>query len=173
LVDAESDAARALFGQRTGVDELHDQLAVHKEKEGVVDHADLEACDPGIEAGDALIMATGWKCGDPVDYVKKGPALAYDCLEWLAQQPFSIWAADLTVANCLWAEEQGLEGEAGKDLLRDLYRRRPEMLLLAPLINLDQVTVEEGTLITLGLHVPGVRAVPAQVLFLEGARVAI
>jgi arylformamidase len=130
---------------------------------------DLRAADPGLEEGDALIMATGWSSQreNIPDYVTKGPAFAYETLEWFAAQPFSIWAADATVANCLWAEQQGHPAEVGKDLLGDLYHRRPEMLLVAPLVGLDRIQADRGTLMVFGLPVPGVCAAPARVIFAE------
>jgi len=132
---------------------------------------DLEKANPGIEEGDAIIMVTGWdsEVNNVPDYITKSPAFSYSTLEWFMSQPFSIWAADITVANCLWAEEQGLTDEIGKDLLKDMYTRKPDMRVLAPLCNLAGLQGDVGTLIALGLNVPGVCAVPARVLFVEGA----
>lgn len=131
---------------------------------------DLERANPGIDEGDAMIMVTGWDAERThvPDYVTKGPALAYETLEWLCAQPFSMWGIDITVADCLWAKEQGQPQEIGKDLLKDMYMRLPQMRLLAPLCNLTQLEGDVGTIIALGLDVPGVCAVPARVLFIEG-----
>jgi kynurenine formamidase len=132
---------------------------------------DLEKANPGIEEGDAMIMVTGWDSerDNLPDYITKGPAFSYSTLEWFMKQPFSIWATDITVANCLWAEEQGLKDEVGKDLLKDMYDRKPDMRILAPLCNVAGLKGDVGTLIALGINIPDVCAVPARVLFVEGA----
>ncbi len=132
---------------------------------------DLHAADPGLQHGEALVMVTGWdKARKQVpDYITAGPALAASTLQWFLDQPLSMWATDLTVADCLWGKEHGHPEEDGTDLLGDLYKARPDMLLLAPLCGLTDIRSEVGTIVALGPNIPGTCAVPARVLFIEGA----
>ncbi len=137
------------------------------------DVEDFRRHDPGIEPGEALIVETGWgRRVDSPDYISAAPAWSIDTLDWLVEQRFSILAGDTPVAPCLWADkvDPPKTSEIGQDLLGGLYERCPDMLLVAPVVNLHQVQTDEGTIIALPLPIPGVAAAPARVLFMEGVR---
>lgn len=136
---------------------------------------DLRRADPGLQEGEALVMVTGWdKARQRIpDYVTAGPALAASTLSWFLDQPLSMWATDMTVADCLWGPEHGHPEEAGTDLLKSLYEARPDLLLLAPLCRLAEIQGDVGTIIALGPNIPGTCAVPARVLFIEGVRIEV
>lgn len=127
---------------------------------------DLQQNDPGLEPGEALVIDTGWGSRwDEPGYVTDAPAFAASTLEWFQAQPFSILVLDTPVMECLWCAEEGLAGEQG-DLLTPLYRGG--MLLVAPVVNLDQIESQTGTLISMPLPVEGVSSAPCRAVFVEG-----
>lgn len=133
--------------------------------------SDFEAADPGIEEGDALLVDTGWgRRWNTPDYVTKAPAFAMSTLDWLVAQPFSILGIDTPVMECLWADkvDPPIESEIGKAILVDLYRAKQQMLLLAPLVNLDRIQTASGTLIALPIKVEGTCSTPSRAVFIEG-----
>jgi kynurenine formamidase len=127
----------------------------------------LQANDPGLNDGDALVIDTGWgTCWDTPGYVTDAPAFAVSTLDWFLSQPFSILALDTPVMECLWCSEADMADQQG-DLLKPLYEHG--MLLIAPVINLDQITQPTGTLVSLPMAVEGVCSAPSRVLYVEGA----
>jgi kynurenine formamidase len=126
---------------------------------------DLQQNGPGLAKGEALIIDTGWgHRWDQPGYVRDAPAFAGSTLPWFHEQPFSILVLDTPVMECLWCAEEGFSGEYG-DLLAPLYERG--MLLIAPVINLDQIRSTTGTLISMPMAVEGVSSAPCRALFIE------
>lgn len=121
----------------------------------------LEDADPGVEPGDALIIDTGWgtRWNSP-GYVSDAPAFSAATLDWLLAQPFSILALDTPVMECQWCGP----GDGG-ELLRPLYERG--MILIAPVVNLDQIQAARGTLVSCPLPVKGVASAPGRVVFVQ------
>lgn len=133
----------------------------------LIRRGDLEAHDPGLGRGDALIIDTGWGSRwDQPGYVRDAPAFAASTLEWFTGQPFSILILDTPVMECLWCREENHAQEQG-DLLAPLYELG--MLLVAPVVNLDQIQQPTGTVISLPLAVEGVCSAPSRVLYIENA----
>ena len=127
----------------------------------------LEANDPGLNNRDALVIDTGWGAHwDQPGYVTDAPAFAASTLDWFLAQPFSILVLDTPVMECLWCGEANMADQQG-DLLKPLYEHG--MLLVAPVVNLDQITHPTGTLISLPMAVKGVCSAPSRVLYVEGA----
>jgi kynurenine formamidase len=123
--------------------------------------AELERADPGVEPGDALIIDTGWaRRWNSPGYVTDAPAFSATTLDWFLAQPFSILALDTPVMECQWCGP----GDAG-ELLRPLYERG--MILIAPVVNLDQIEASSGTLVSFPLPVKGVASVPGRVVFVQ------
>jgi kynurenine formamidase len=123
--------------------------------------ADLERADPGVRSGDALIIDTGWgERWNAPGYVTEAPAFSVTTLAWFLAQPFSILALDTPVMECQWCGP----ADAG-ELLRPLYERG--MILIAPVVKLDQIQSSSGTLISFPLPVSGVASVPGRVVFVE------
>lgn len=145
--------------------------------------ADLEAADPGIDPGDALIIQTGWgsRWNTP-GFCTTGPACSYKTADWFIQQPYSMLGMDCPVLECLWAETappnpdtkmQALIDEEKKphpELLGQLYAGRHDMLLFGPLVNLDQIKTDEGTVIALPIRVRNTCSAPCRAVFLEGVK---
>jgi kynurenine formamidase len=128
---------------------------------------DLEAHDPVLSDGEALIIDTGWGSRwDSPGYVRDAPAFAASTLGWFTRQPFSILILDTPVMECLWCGEENRAEEQG-ELLAPLYELG--MLLVAPVVNLDRIQQPTGTVISLPLAVEGVCSAPSRVLYVEGA----
>jgi len=127
----------------------------------------LDAHNPGIADGDALVIDTGWGARwDQSGYVTDAPAFAASTLDWFLAQPFSVLVLDTPVMECLWCAEAGMGDQQG-DLLKPLYERG--MLLVAPVVNLGEIERPTGTLISLPMAVEGVCSAPSRVLYVEDA----
>lgn len=124
---------------------------------------DLVAAEVQVNPGEALIIDTGWgRRWNTPGYVVDAPCFSVKTLQWFLDQPFSILGLDTPVMECQW----DAPGDAG-ELLKPLYEQR-SMLLLAPLVNLDAVPTDTGTLVTLPLSVQGVCSAPSRTVFLPG-----
>ncbi len=133
---------------------------------GVVEPEALASTCPRLEAGDALLIDTGWgRHWNEPGYVTDAPAFSVRTLSWLLEQPFSILGLDTPVMECQWCADGGRADDAG-ELLRPLYERG--MILLAPLVNLELITTTSGTLVTMPLRLAGVSAAPCRAAFIEG-----
>jgi kynurenine formamidase len=129
--------------------------------------AHLAAHAPHLLPGDALLIATGWGAHwNQPDYISHCPSFASDALAWLQAQPFSILGVDTPCIDCNWAKAAGREDEAGP-VLKPLYQHR-EMLLLAPLVHLEDIHSDHGRLIALPLNITGVCSAPCRAIFIEG-----
>jgi arylformamidase len=130
---------------------------------GLVDDAILRKNAPKIESGDALIIETGWgRMWNKPGYVLQCPNLNKSSLQWVLDQDISIFAIDVPCIEGSWSEDD--EEEKGS-LLGEFFKR--DVLLVAPVVNLDKIKGTAGTLICLPLSVKGVSGAPARVIFIE------
>jgi arylformamidase len=135
-----------------------------KEPEGLIRRADLVAHCPPLREGDALLIECGWgRQWRQPGYVTQCPGYHVDCLDWLLAQPFSILGVDVPCIETARSRPDGAE-EAGNMLL-PLFGRG--MLLLGPLVNLEQVDSPRGTLVALPLAVEQVSGAPCRAIFIE------
>lgn len=133
---------------------------------GLIEPEQLAEAAPQLEPGDALLIDTGWgRQWNQPGYVTNAPAFSVRTLDWLLAQPFSILGLDTPVMECQWCQQAGRVQDAG-ELLLPLYERG--MVLLAPLVNLDRISVPAGTLIAMPLRLAGVCATPCRAAFVEG-----
>ena len=93
----------------------------------------------------------------------RGPAFHVDCLPWLLEQDISILGVDVPCIETARSRPDGSE-QTG-NMLVPLFRQG--MLLLAPLVNLDQVHSPRGELIALPLPVAAVSGAPCRAIFRE------
>ncbi len=58
--------------------------------------ADLAAAKPGIEAGDIVVIVTGWhaKYSDSMEYYGRSPGLSKEAAEWLVKKGVKLVAVD-------------------------------------------------------------------------------
>jgi len=130
----------------------------------LIDDTILEAHAPGIAKGDALIIETGWgKMWNRPGYVLQCPNMLRSALQWVLDRDISIFGVDVPCIEASWSED---DAEEKGGLLGELFKRG--ILLVAPLVNLDKVKTDSGTLFCLPLAVKGTSGAPARVLFVEG-----
>jgi kynurenine formamidase len=130
----------------------------------VIHGTELETNCPPVQPGDALLIECGWggRWGEP-DYVTGSPAYHLDCLPWLMAQPFAILGVDVPCIESARSRPDGSE-ETG-NMLVPLFQRG--LLLLAPLVNLDQIHAPRGQLIALPLNIRAVSGAPCRAVFAE------
>ena len=131
----------------------------------VIHGAELEANCPPVQPGDALLIECGWgsRWGE-ADYVTGSPAYHVDCLPWFMAQPFAILGVDVPCIESARSRPDG--SEATGNMLVPLFQRG--ILLLAPLVNLDQIQTPRGQLIALPLNIQAVSGAPCRAIFMEG-----
>lgn len=131
---------------------------------GLIDDNLLDANAPAIEKGDALIIETGWgKMWNKPGYVLQCPNMLRSALEWVLDRNISIFGIDVPCIEASWSEDD--EEEKG-GLLGEMFERG--VLLVAPLVNLDRIKIDSGTLFCIPLSVKGTSGAPARVFFMEG-----
>jgi kynurenine formamidase len=85
-----------------------------------------------------------------------------NALEWVLERRVSLLGLDIPCIESSWAEED----EAAKgNLLRKLFEQ--DVLLLTPLINLEAVRSDQGTLVCLPLRLVGASGAPCRAIFIE------
>jgi arylformamidase len=135
-------------------------------EKALVDAALLQKHAPGISRGDALIIDTGWgERWNTPGYVLSCPNLSRSAMEWALSKGISIFGCDVPCIEAAWSEDSAQE-KGG--LLGMLFKAGG--LLVAPLVNLDQVKADRGMLYCLPLKVAGTSGAPARVVWEEEAR---
>ena len=108
----------------------------------LIDNSMLDAHAPKIDRGDALIIETGWgKMWNKPGYVLQCPNMLKSALEWVLEKDISIFGIDVPCIEASWSEDD--EEEKG-GLLGEIFKQG--VLLVAPLVNLDRVEADRGTL---------------------------
>jgi kynurenine formamidase len=117
----------------------------------------LDAQHVTIEPGDAALIHTGWdrEWSNAARYLTDMPYVSRDVVHWLIEQRIGIWGADTPRADSP-DDPQGFFG--------DFFAT--DILLLAPLVNLDQVTRSEPKprLVALPLKLDGACASPVRAI---------
>ena len=118
---------------------------------------------PQVGKGDALLVATGWgvKWNTP-GYVLQCPNMKRSALQWVLDREISLLGVDIPCIEASWSEDDAAEKGS---MLRSLFER--DILLLAPLVNLEEVRSENGTLVCLPLKLKGTSGAPCRAVFME------
>lgn len=71
-------------------------LSIPKPRWGLVEPGDLEAATPAIQAGDRVVIVTGWhrKFSDSLEYFGEAPGLSKAAAEWLVAREVALVAVD-------------------------------------------------------------------------------
>jgi kynurenine formamidase len=142
------------------------RLPVQKPK-ARIGSALLKEHTPEIESGDALIIDTGWgRMWNKPGYVLQCPNLLGEALEWVLEKDISIFAVDIPCIEASWSEN---DEETKGGLLAEIFGR--EILLTAPLVNLERVKNHTGTLICPPLSIKGTSGAPARIVFVEDEKI--
>lgn len=129
----------------------------------LIERSEIERALPPIEAGDAIIVDTGWgKRWNQEGYVNESPHYSIDAIGALLEKQISILGFDVPCIEPPWSET---ESEKKGSILRSIFLSGT--LLLAPLVNLDSIEREVGTLICLPLYIKGSSGAPVRAVFLE------
>lgn len=154
-----------MFSGRPGIDQVPLErlilpaavARIPKAARGVISVADLESAAPETRPGDALVVATGWeKSWNRPGFVSESPHFTPESMKWVLDSGVSMLAGDMTIYD---------DYEKPTGLLRDLFAR--DVLVVAPLVNLDALSGARITLFALPLKVRGVSGCPCRVLALE------
>ncbi len=131
---------------------------------------DLEKHAPKIDPGDALLIDTGWGPNWSSErYIPDTPCYHRSCFEWLRQQPMSIWAVDTPIAQAEYipGREKDVDYGPGEgEIILPLFTEN-DILLLAPVVNLDTIQNLSGQLIALPVKAQGASAAPCRAIYIE------
>ncbi len=118
---------------------------------------------PLIEPGDALLVSCGWgTMWNKPGYVLRCPNMKRNALEWVLEHQINIFGVDIPCIEGAWSDD---DPAAKGSLLRTLFER--DILLLAPLVNIEATRSSVGTLVCLPLNLVGTSGAPCRALFLE------
>ena len=123
----------------------------------------LRQNSPDIPEGDAIIISTGWfRFWNKPGYVLDCPNYTPDALEWVMEKKPSIFGVDVPCIEAAWSGESD---ETKGSILKRIFEQ--ETLLAAPLVNLDAVHGNTGTLFCLPLKVKNTSGAPARIIIIE------
>ena len=113
-----------------------------------------------IRENSAILVRTGWdKMWNKPDFVKESPHFTKDAMEWILDKKPSIIGGDVPCFD----DPKNSEG-----LVNMLFEKGA--LILAPLVNLDEITKTEVQLIVLPPKIEKVCACPCRAIVIEEER---
>jgi len=134
-----------------------------QKKKSLIKRELLEKYSPDIKKGEALIIGTGWgRMWNKPGYVLECPNYLRDAMEWILEKDISILGVDVPCIEASWSEN---DKEEKGSLLSELFKRGT--LLVAPLVNIENITKSSGTIYCLPMNVKGSSGAPARVVFIE------
>ena len=132
-------------------------MKIPKEPKGVITIEDLEKTKVDVKKGEGLIVATGWeKYWNKKNFVEDSPHFTPASMDWVLNKGVSLLAGDMTIYDDYYQPT---------GLLKSLFSR--DVLVVAPLVNLDKITKPSIKLIALPLKVKGVSGCPCRVIAIE------
>jgi arylformamidase len=118
---------------------------------------DIKGAEPDVKKGEGLIVATGWeKYWDRKNFVCDSPHFTPGGMDIVLGMGISMLAGDMTIYDDYYNPT---------GLLKELFSR--DVLIAAPLINLDKLTRPRVKLFALPLKVKGVSGCPCRVFAAE------
>lgn len=119
----------------------------------------LEEASKGldIQPNDALIVSCGWgRYWSLPDYLDRSPYMSYEAMEWLVSKKPYILASDVP----RWENLDKPEG-----FFEMFYKA--DILMLCPLVNLENVGTKNLTITSLPLNVTGTSCAPCRAFITE------
>ena len=117
--------------------------------------AEMLAACPGadeIEPGDAILVGTGWgKHWMEPCYLDASPYFTYDAMKYLVEKKPFLLGTDFA----RWENF-----ETPQNLFPLFYAG--DILMLAPVVNLEQISAACGKLTALPLNIPGTSCIPCR-----------
>lgn len=139
------------------------KLAEKKAREHITVE-ELEKSQVNVKEGDALLIHTGWdSMWNKEGFVEGSPHFTRESIEWILEKKISILGADLPCYD----DPQRESLTRGLSLLGEVFKNK--ILILAPVVNLGQVSKKRVKLIALPLRVKGknLSAAPCRALVIE------
>ncbi len=132
-------------------------LKIPKGPRGVITVDELEASGAGIEKGEGLVVCTGWeKFWNSDNFVKDSPHFVPESMEWILDRDVALLGGDMTIYDDYYSPT---------GLLKKLFAK--DVLVVAPLVNLDMIKSSRINLMALPLKVKGVSGCPCRMLASE------
>lgn len=132
-------------------------IKIPKGPRGVITVDEIEKTGVDIKKGEGLIVATGWeKFWNKENFVKESPHFTPESMDWVLNKGISLLAGDMTIYDDYYNPT---------GLLKNLFSR--DVLVVAPLVNLDKIRRKKIKLIALPLKVKGVSGCPCRVIAIE------
>ncbi len=129
-------------------------IRIPKGPRGKITSEDLEQTGLDVKEGEGLIVATGWeKHWNRKNFVHDSPHFTPESMDMVLNTGISMLAGDMTIYDDYYAPT---------GLLKQLFSR--DVLIAAPLVNLDRITGNRLTLFALPLKVKGVSGCPCRVI---------
>lgn len=125
---------------------------------------ELEKSQVNIKEGDALLIHTGWdRMWNQPGFVENSPHFTTESIEWILEKKIAMLGADLPCYDD--PQRESLTRELS--LLEEVFKRK--ILILAPVVNLGQVSQKRVQLIALPLRVKAkyLSAAPCRALVIE------
>lgn len=134
-----------------------DQFETGKREKITVEMLEKAAKGIDIKEGDALIFSCGWgKYWTDKKYLENSPFLSYEAMEWLVSKKPYLLGADVP----RWENLEKPEG-----FFEMFYKAN--ILLLGPLVNLENVGTKNLTLTALPINVVGTSCAPCRAIICE------
>lgn len=163
------ETAKHHFADGPSIDEIPPErlfvdAAIVKVPKGAREHvtvADLEAANPTIHRGDALIVATGWDrhwWDDGTTFVMESPHFDLAAMHWIVERGASILGGDMP---CFDDPQPGGGQGVNLPLLKS------GALILAPLVRLQEITSPRAKLVVFPIKLRGACGAPCRAIVIE------
>ena len=118
---------------------------------------ELESSYARIKRGNALLIYTGWdRMWNKRNFVTESPHFSEEAIDWILGKKISILGGDIPCYDDPY-EPEGLVNKIFEE----------GVLILAPLVNLDEITKTTVKLIALPLKIKGVCGSPCRAIVIE------
>lgn len=132
-------------------------IKISKGPREVITVEELQKTGVEIKKGDGLIVATGWeKFWNKENFVKDSPHFTPESMDWVLDKGISLLAGDMTIYDDYYNPT---------GLLKNLFSR--DVIVVAPLVNLDRITKPRIKLVALPLKVKGISGCPCRAIAME------
>ena len=128
-----------------------------KDPLGHITRNELISLNINVRENSAIFIRTGWdKMWNKPDFVKESPHFTKDAMAWILEKKPSIIGGDIPCFD---------DPENSEGLVNMLFEKGA--LILAPLVNLDEITKTEVQLIVLPPKIEKVCACPCRAIVIE------
>jgi kynurenine formamidase len=117
----------------------------------------VAACNIQLNVGEALLIGTGWdRHWHAPDYVTDPPYFAAEAIDWVLERKVSLLSADTPRFD---------SPHHPQNFFPKFFQH--DILLLAPVVNLEQIGNARGKLVALPLKIKDACASPVRALWIE------